>query len=374
MRKKPEVLVVCGDAGGAAAVVPVVRRLIGDGRVAVRSAVYRQAKDVWARHALPFLELPEAMGDADLAGLAEGADVLLLGTSVNGVDYERKLTALARDRSVAVLDFWSNYTQRFAGPGGGLLQPARTCIMDEQARQDMRLEGFDTARLVVTGQPAFDDLAGLRSSLGHGAIAAARDAAGARPGEWLVVFASQPLAELYARPEMQARHPGYDQRGVLRLLVQELEKLAAAEQRGIVLQVRPHPREDASALDWVDAHRGWLRAAVSRGFDGRLSALASDLVCGMTSVMLVETCYLGCLTLSVQPGLKGPDALPTNRLGWSRLVREAGELPLALRELLMDGPARAAQRERMGSARADGGAAGRVAEVVYQLAEKRKDP
>lgn len=363
---KVKVMTVCGDAGGAAAVAPVAALLRSEQRVQVRSAVYRQAVDVWTRHQLDHEVWPENLTDAQLKMMAGESDILLLGTSVNGLDYERRLGALFPDRSVAVLDFWSNYAARFQMPGGVLRQPALTCVMDEQARTDLVAEGFEAARLVVTGQPAFDELPRFRSDFTAEKVRAFRAGLGLKDGDLLVVFASQPLAELYERLELRARHPGYDQHSVLRLLVAELEALAQESKRGLFLLVRPHPRENSAALAWVEQHAGVLKTCVSGAGDSRACAVSADLVCGMTSVLLVESCYLGCPTVSVQPGLVGPDTLPSNRAGWSLLVREASEIRPVVRRLLFDPKARAEHRQRLEAVCPDGRAARRVADVVYR--------
>jgi len=64
--------------------------------------------------------------------------------------------------------------------------------------------------------------------------------------------------------------------------------------------------------------------------------MAADLVVGMNTELLVEACYLGCITLSLQPGLRHPDRLPTNRLGFSRAVYQENEIKPALLELLLN--------------------------------------
>ena len=369
---KPDVLAVCGDAGGAAAVAPVVELLVREGRVNLRSAVYRQAAELWSRRGLPHQTLSAGLSDGELSDLAGSAGALLLGTSVNGLDYERRLGALFPARAVAVLDFWSNYAPRFRSPAGFLEPPEVVCVMDAQARAEMVAEGFDAARLAVTGQPAFDALAGLRQAFGEQERQALRAALGVAAGETLVVFASQPLAEFYAQPELRARHPGYDQGTALRLLIAALEDLAPEIRRNIVLLVRPHPREEPGSLAWAARSTGALRVRIDGSGDSRAGLLAADLVCGMTSVLLVEACHLGCLTLSLQPGLVGPDLLPTNRTGLSRLVRAAGEMRGALLDFLCDEPARAEQRKRLAGLAADGGASRRVADMIYWRLNQRK--
>ena len=165
---RPLIVAVCGDAGGASAMAPVLVELMRARRVSVHAFAYLQSRETWARAQIPFRALTEDLDTLDLfdaVGLAD-AQLLLVGTSVNAQDYERKLIACARELdvpSLALLDFWSNYRERFDDDTGALRYLSDSiAVMDERAREEMCALGFDAARLVVTGQPAFDGLQGIR--------------------------------------------------------------------------------------------------------------------------------------------------------------------------------------------------------------------
>ena len=93
---------------------------------------------------------------------APGVGCLLTATSANGIDLEKLFLGAARRLGVpalAVLDFWSNYRQRFSDQRDNLIYlPDRIAVMDEHARTEMIAEGFAPELLSVTGQPAFDAL------------------------------------------------------------------------------------------------------------------------------------------------------------------------------------------------------------------------
>lgn len=369
---KSKVLVVAGDAGGAAAVAPVVKLLKADDRVELRSAVYRQAVEVWGRNGLECEKLSDQLNDKDLFGLGAAADVLLLGTSVNGVDYERRLGAFFPDRSVAVLDFWSNYAPRFRMENGQLAQPRRICVMDESVREPMMKEGFHSACLTVTGQPAFDRLSEVKNAFSSEERAFIRNKYEVKEPGYLVFFASQPLAEFYALPELRGRYPGYDQSTVLKKLLLGLDHLSDQRSLSISLLVRPHPRENPDTLAWVREHLGPTRVFVSRDEDGLTGALAADLVCGMNTVMLAEACFVGCRVISIQPGLTGQDTLPTNDLGLSLLVRTDAELNRALEVNLLSPSSLNNVLFQSAIKYIDGKAGRRVADEVYRLLSVRK--
>ena len=346
----PIIAAVCGDAGGANAVAPVIRALRRAAGYTVQALAYGVARTTWREKGIDFQELSESTTVDDAAAFLKrvGAGLVLLGTSVNGIDLEKRFLKAARrlgTPTLAVLDFWSNYLPRFADEQGRLGElPDVIAIMDDQTCADMERQGFPRERLIVTGQPAFDELAALGKAATPQQRAATREVLGVDPDERLIVFASQPLTALYGADPSNPGYLGYTEQTVLALLARCLEPISCRAGQRMVLWVRPHPRENPAALQPSASAR--VRAVVSGQGDGRELTLAADLVTGMTSVFLVEACLLGCPVLSLQPGLRAADPLPTNRAGWSRPVYHEEDMEPALESLLLDDAARAALRHR----------------------------
>jgi hypothetical protein len=328
-------------------VIRALRRAAG---YTVQALAYGVARTTWREKGIDFQELNEATTADDAAALLKrmGAGLVLFGTSVNGIDLEKRFLKAARrlgTPTLAVLDFWSNYLPRFADEQGRLGElPDAIAVMDDHACADMERQGFPRERLIVTGQPAFDELAALGKAATPQQRAATREVLVIDPDERLVVFASQPLTALYGADPSNPVYLGYTEQTVLALLARCLERIACRAGQRMVLWVRPHPRENPAELQPFASAR--VRAVVSRQGDGRELALAADLVTGMTSVFLVEACLLGCPVLSLQPGLRAADPLPTNRAGWSRPVYHEEDMEPALQSLLLDDAARAALRHR----------------------------
>jgi hypothetical protein len=357
-------------------VAPVIEALRADGRLAVEALGYAQAATLWAKRALSFTALGAQATPASVSAFLRRPEVVLLitGTSANGVDLERRFIAAARDRSLpslAVLDFWSNYRLRFGDSDKPLhYVPDRIAVMDAWARDEMIAVGFDSSRLVVTGQPAFDDIATWRSGFTPTRRAGIRASLGVGPSGLLVVFASQPLSRLYGTDRTSLRHPGYDEQRVLNLLTQALDRIAARVARDIVLVLRPHPSECAEALAQVAGHT--VRIVVSRQGESRDLLMSADLVVGMTTALLVDACYLGCVTVSLQPDLQQPDVLPTNRLGLSRAVYRDDEVEPVLQEMLLNENSRAAVRARLADSHPDTKATDRIVSLVHQMVRRRQ--
>jgi hypothetical protein len=297
------------------------------------------------------------------------ADSLLSATSDNGVNLEKPFIAAARQLgipSLAVLDHWMNYRLRFANPKGELLYvPDRIAIMDEQARSEMVAEGLDPERLVVTGQPAFDELASFRQSATPQQRKALRQMLGVAADEHMVLFASEPISTMCGTEPSQPLYPGYTEQTVLRVLVAALERIARQRPEKIVLIVRPHPLDRPESLHCVAS--GPLRLALDGRGKGREVVLAADLVVGMTTMLLVEACLLGCVVLSLQPGLRLADALPTNRWGVSHGIYHEKDVEPALLSLLFDEQVRAEAIARTAKVRIEPGAAKRIVRLLDSL-------
>ncbi len=370
MSRSAPVLAIAGDAGGANAIAPVISRLRKLSRPVVALA-YRQARSAWSAAALALQDLAEDTDTESAIGYLRSAQaaLLLTGTSFNGVDLEKRFLSAARKQgipSIAVLDFWSNYRVRFADDQGRLAYlPDRIAVMDDHARREMVEEGFDPQRIKVTGQPAFDDLVSIRLRGAGEARANIRRRLGISEEACLVLFASQPLKQLFGQDHTNPLYPGYTQRTVLRSTVAALDRISQRRSQPITLLIRPHPREQSE--DFSSLGRDHVRIVVDGSSDRHDSVMASDLVIGMTTMLLVEACLLGCIVVSLQPELRLPDPLPTNRWRASRAIYREEEIEPTLESLLLDDSVRQEQRAQATRVRFDPFAAERVIALMDEL-------
>lgn len=369
------VVTVCGDPGGASALAPVIKLLAAEGKVDLLVYAYNEATDIFTAHGIEARPLPQ---DVDPQWAVrrlqqDRPDVLVTGTSQNGVDWEKIFVAAARAigiNTLAVLDFWSNYRARFTGAAGELdCLPDAIAVMDERARSEMVAAGIPTETIIVTGQPAFDALADTKARCSPEQSNAVRAALKVGVDDLLVLFASQPLSHLYgAHSPASPSRLGYDQHGVLRLLIDALEAASEKTTRPVTLLVRPHPREDRDDYQAYQSSR--IKVLVSAEGDGRRRAMAADLVAGMNTALLVEACYLGCVVVSIQPGLRGTDVLPTNQWGASAAIYREEDARPVLERMLLDEPARRAALTRASALQLDASAARRIADHVYACTSK----
>lgn len=293
-----------------------------------------------------------------------GTDRVLLGTTVGPEQWELEAIRRARTervRTLAVLDSWVHYRERFMARDGSLCLPDMIAIMDEQAKTEMIAEGFPSFRLAVTGQPAFDQLTAYEASEPRAqARERLRAWAGCRGEERCVLYVSQPLSQFFSRESL-----GFHETEVLLAVTETLEQLVARRGTRATLLVKPHPRETLGPAGIPHSVSGHLEVRLApESFDRLDLVVGSDLIVGMNSMLLMEACLLGQPVVSYQPYLQIPDPLPSNRRGWSRAVYRPEALVEALDAELFDPVVRVSRQQTLAAIPRPHGAAARVVELL----------
>jgi predicted glycosyltransferase len=369
--KKSSVLIVCGDPGGASAVAPVIKLLESENRLKLKTFAYNEAGSIWDSFEIDYQNIPNDFSRGEMLSLMKEPEVKLLftGTSVNTFDLEKQFISAAREigiPSLSLIDFWTNYTWRFSDKDTRLVYlPDKIAIMDEFAFDEMVREGFDPSILEITGQPAFDDLASWSAGFSADRRDEVRDSLGVARDEIFVLFASQPLTSLYGTDVVEEIYLGFDEWVVLETLIYALDEIKIETGAKIHLLIRPHPRESVELFHEYTSDI--IPVTVVDCGTARSQVMTADLVIGMNTELLVEACYMGCIALSLQPGLRHPDRLPTNRLGFSRSVYHQEAVKPALLELLLDDSARAAMLDNVKKFKLKGKSAGNVVRLIHKM-------
>lgn len=266
------------------------------------------AQDPGGKNAIaPVIAVLKAEG-AEVGENVTAPDVFIAGTSAGDSPDKRILKNLGKTPSLYVLDFWSNYWQRFSTPGvkDFVYLPTRICVMDDIAKEEMIAEGFPVGRLVVTGNPHFD----------HFADAITKESEKVER----ILFVSQPLRAI---GDMSGYAPiACDEYAALKDV---LEALAELSER-YYLSLRLHPKESA------DKFAEYLGPRVRRALEPTLEeALSkSGLVIGLSSPVLMQATAAGKKVLSYEPNLAGADPLVSNRVGVTTRIENKEELAKAL--------------------------------------------
>jgi hypothetical protein len=369
--RTPQLIVICGDAGGANAIVPVIKQLHSEKKRDVLVFAYLQAIEIMSKNKISFSVLDEKITDSAIQELLQKNQpvIIVTGTSVNAIELEKKFICAARKLKIpclAVLDFWSNYSQRFSDDQGDLKYvPDKIAIMDEIAYSGMIAEGFHPDTLIVTGQPAFDALAECKVNFNNKTLQKIRRNFQIHANELFVTFVSQPLSIVNGEDESNPRFLGYTEKTVLKNLVPALNKISQDCKKDIALIIRPHPREKSD--DYTKITSNVIRIIISSVDNPRDIVMASDLVIGMNTELLVEACYLGCIVVSVQPGLRFKDVLPTNNEGYSIPVYSKDKITDTIRITLIDSDIRSEMKNKLDHFKQDGHATDRVVNTINQM-------
>lgn len=311
------VLLFARDPGGANAIIPLIEPLLARGLhvelfgKGVALDRYRQAgyegSDITGL--IPVLS-PKAVR----AFLEKKMpNIVITGTSAD--DFTEKFLWLAASElaipSMAIIDQWVNYGLRFSEQSvSGISEylhnrkhpylPTHIIAMDEFARSEMIAEELPAERIKVCGQPYFETLRAYGKTAVCG-VAGADVIPSIANDDFVVVFASEPITATYGD---NAQYWGYTERTIFTSVAETLETISRTCGRSILLIIRPHPKEDPHGL--VD-----IAATCCKNINWRIDTEChswtlinrADVVCGMSSMFLIEALIMGRTTLTIQIGL-----------------------------------------------------------------------
>lgn len=329
-----KVLFLTRDRGSAQTLLPVIKLLQGCN--AVRSCVLvptvsagllaEQGVDFMLLNEGYFAQAPEACISTILDQM--DPDLVVSGSSPGRGQLpespEQYLILAARRRgipSLAILDFWGMYGERFLSPGGRVdpaLMPDRLCVLDSRCRDDLIALGASSEQIAVTHNPWLDAVVGLA-------------AAPPAPSTVLVgydlrlLFVSQPYAETRAVRGWQ-----FSQTDLLRHLLDALPP-AHPGKRHLVL-IWSHPAETLDQWRGFDLHaRGDVVVQWEEEKGAEILAHV-DLVVSGHSTVTYEALHLGTPSVSYRPGKAVVSPQMVEELGLVPMFDNANDLRQFLAE------------------------------------------
>ena len=285
------ICVVSHDAGGAEIISSLIRK------------ESFECQYVLAGPALKIFQ--QKLGPVDSQLLQEAihsADYLLCGTSWQS-DLEWQAIAMAREagkKSVAFLDHWVNYQERFVR-GGEMHLPDEIWVGDELA-ENMARNVFPGLVIRLVENPYFDD---LKRELAE--LTKHQDF---DPGSLKVLYVCEPLREHALREYGNERHWGYTEEEALRYFLTNLDTLGAPV--GCIV-IRPHPSEAVGKYDWVNEE--YDLPIISGGAMTLFEEVAAcDVVVGCESMAMVIGLLTGRRVISCIPPGGKPCSLPQQEI------------------------------------------------------------
>lgn len=320
-----KILFASQEPGASRGLVPVVKvarargneifvasRLWGAGVFRDAGEAVREVSDDLAEGTRNLLE--DLAPDVVLTGLA--------GTPGNSLDLALQEAARIKHLPrTALLDASMYYLDRIAGPRCEPFYylPDKIFVLNEFTRREMLSEGFPPACVIATGQPVYDYLA----------VPTSADATAGNAQPVRVVFFSEGLAkEARRRPEHEV---GYHEEVVIPMLIEILT--AFARDRPIILTIKRHPKEERQDRTYV-ASPGLTITDIGDA-DSSALMLGADLVCGMSSSLLLEGWLAGKPVVSMQPGLCSWNRLVLCRAGIITAALDAKQAHEAIRQGLL---------------------------------------
>lgn len=297
-------------------------------------------------HAYPYLVergiRPEMVDPSETAGgMLDRLKprLICVGTSENPETFGFDLIASAkrkRIKTVGVIDAYGNADYRFRGNTGDPLAYATEwlAVPDPWTKEAYTALGFPARWIAVCGHPHYDHVLDEADRL-------ARDD---RPklrkkmfpaNRWddpVVVFVSEISTGLNPGKYRHSRDYTLHGRGMstgrTEIVVEELLDALAFSERGTYRVLRMHPKNTREEVaPFLNDFQ-----QISQNEAALELVYASDLVVGMTSMLLMEAAVMGCWTLSVVPRKGEKKSLPAVAAGMTPCVwtREA------LRSILPD--------------------------------------
>jgi hypothetical protein len=281
-------------------------------------------------------------------------DTLLSASGLyNTIEHTVRVAAQRRGlHSVAVLDSWLNYAERFQrilDRGLEECRPDRICVMDELSHQGMLSAGFKPDQLIITGPPNLEATVNFCRSISPDQRNKRRMEQGFLPDDFVMTFFSDPF---YVGPDGETITGsgaligpdgkslfGYTSPGILEAVLEELVIACEAAGKSCKLIVKPHPMEYGECLKPIVDGKGrnqWIDARICTDGNAAKWIVLSDAVIGMMSIALLEAALAGESALSVEIGLsesKAEEPCIGNLLGYTFAIYSRAALHQAMNDL-----------------------------------------
>lgn len=229
-------------------------------------------------------------------------DWVLCGTGWAS-DLERKAIKIGRQqgkKTVAFLDHWANYKERFQEVDGNIILPDEIWVGDEQA-QRIAEAAFPNIPVRLQINPYFED---LRSEFGQ------FETNKLSTNKVSILYVCEPIREHAYLKYGNERHFGYTEEDALKYFLKTIKSLNLDIAN---ITIRPHPSENLDKYHWVEA----LAPALIR-FGGAKSLMhemvAVDVVVGCESMAMVVGLLVGKRVISCIPPGGNPCQLPQTEI------------------------------------------------------------
>lgn len=343
------ILLFSHDPGGANTVIPLISPLRERG---YRVLLYGDgtALERYRRAGFEGLSLIERTGETTSETIEvflreEHPDFLITATSAE--DFSEKYLWQAAESlglpSFAILDQWLNYGIRFS-PWGLLniskyvvapehpFVPYRLIVMDDYAQDEIvKAQIMPREHILPLGQPYFERLLQRVEELPN--MASLRSEMGLPDDTYVITFVSEPVSQDYAVESGESGYWGFTEQTIFSSFLSALEQATLRSGITVHVVIKLHPREPANNYDAAIKIKSPLITITTDQVSDPLHLIhVSDLVCGMSSMMLIEAALINKPIISIMIGLQRESPFVLERRGMIASIRNSAMLEKRLYE------------------------------------------
>lgn len=294
------ILCVAQDAGGAKGLIPIIQEFKKkDINLHVFATKY--AVGIFENENIQFENFTSNKEQTNkyiqkaIASLSP--DIIISGTCF-GDGLEKRILYLARQLNIPIIafvDHWSNYSERFTLETPLDILPNQIWVIDAYAKEEMIKAGAPADSIVITGHPYLERLKENPNILNIN-LDKIKQRMNILDDSMVITFISESHSKDGACEIL-----GYDEYNVLDNVAKVLSELSI--NRRIFLIDRLHPKEELSDKqkhqELLDKYN--IPYYIDQSLSPYDSILVSDLVIGMSSMLLIESFFLGKKGVSIQP-------------------------------------------------------------------------
>ena len=260
---------------------------------------------------------------------------MITGTSVD--DYTERFLWKACEilgiPSIAVIDQWTNLGIRFSRfdylhendytrESSHDYLPTRICVMDDLAKDIITGEGVPVDLVMVTGQPHFDM---VRKRFEE---ASTKDETAT-----VITFVSEPIFRDYD-DYGSVDYWGFNEFSTFDELIGVIREKSDLIDEDIKVIVRPHPRDDLKMWEDRLASIQYMNICIDSDSTTYELLKKSSLICGMSSMMLLEAVICGVPIMSIMIGLKRDNPFVLNNIGVCPTITDSNLLKESIGDFL----------------------------------------
>ncbi len=274
----------------------------------------------WLAGIAPFLIITDTI---NLSRVSDGTDCRYIWASARACSIP----------TIAYVDCWWGYSERFLLPGETVapVLPNRIAVIDAHVREELIKRDFSAEKIIVLGSPHFGRLVELPKKNNQYENQRIRAKYSIGQDAPLLLFVSQPVEKTFGSDAVW----GYTEKTTLRDLLETLLRFPASLTTNLVLLILLHPEEEEEELKQISVgENSGIDIRFIRENEPYKLIMASDLVLGMSSILLAESVVLQRPVLSIQLNLKREEVLITNLIGATVTLKDLNSLDHILRRAL----------------------------------------